>query len=213
MGMELAEEDRWPSAAAMREALLAVAPAATTAEVSRWVRRFGQEYLEGREKLIVDEESTWRQRASTVTASGADPAPPSRSGPADSLRASVVPVLPVSHRFQWAMVAALMLIGGLLASILVMLSQRPEGPAPAAAAPPPIAPPLADVERPAPAAPTATAAEIADAAAPPKVDLPLAPARPRLFAPRAAPPAAPTADCNPPFYFDGKKKVFKPGCL
>jgi eukaryotic-like serine/threonine-protein kinase len=219
MGMELAEEDRWPSAAAMREALLAVAPAATTAEVSKWVRLHGQEYLEGREKLIVEEESTWRQRASTVTASGADPGPPSRSAPADSLRASVVPVLPVSHRFQWAMVAALMLIGGLLTGILMMLSQRPADPAPAAPAPPAIAPPPPPSTPEAlPAPPATTAAEPADAA-PPKVAPGSPPSRPamtamaRPFVPRAAPPPAPTADCNPPFYFDGKKKVFKPGCL
>jgi hypothetical protein len=29
----------------------------------------------------------------------------------------------------------------------------------------------------------------------------------------AADEPAPAADCNPPFYFEGKRKVFKDGCL
>ena len=37
------------------------------------------------------------------------------------------------------------------------------------------------------------------------------PVVPRVNAP--TPPPAPAGDCNPPFYFDGKKKIFKPGCL
>jgi serine/threonine-protein kinase len=37
------------------------------------------------------------------------------------------------------------------------------------------------------------------------------PVVPRVTAP--TPPPAPAGDCNPPFYFDGKKKIFKPGCL
>jgi serine/threonine-protein kinase len=39
--------------------------------------------------------------------------------------------------------------------------------------------------------------------------------RPVVSAPKAAPaaPAAAGSDCNPPFYFEKKKKVFKPGCL
>jgi hypothetical protein len=33
-------------------------------------------------------------------------------------------------------------------------------------------------------------------------------------APRpAAPPSTAAPDCNPPFYFSGKKKIFKAGCL
>jgi hypothetical protein len=34
--------------------------------------------------------------------------------------------------------------------------------------------------------------------------------------PATTPPPAPAAakpDCDPPFYFDGSKKIYKPGCL
>jgi serine/threonine-protein kinase len=31
--------------------------------------------------------------------------------------------------------------------------------------------------------------------------------------PAAATPSAPKADCDPPFYFEGVKKVFKANCL
>jgi eukaryotic-like serine/threonine-protein kinase len=215
-GMELAEADRWPTAGAMREAVLAVVPAAGPAEVSRWVKLHGQEYLEGRQKLIVDEESTWRQRASAVPEATAVPQPPSsRSGAADgSLRASVVPVAAASHRFQWAMIAALALIGAVLTGILVLLLQRPsEAPAVTAAPAAPSAPP---VPAPAPApspVQIATPAPTTSADAAPPVAQPASPLRMRPVAPRAAPTAAPSIDCNPPFYFDGKKKVFKPGCL
>jgi serine/threonine-protein kinase len=226
MGMEVLEDDRWPSAAAMRDALLAAAPPATPAEVSRWVKVHGHEYLEGREKLIVEEESTWRQRASNEPTPAADAKPPSsRSAAGDgSLRASVVPVATASHRFQWAVVAVLGVIGALLTGILVLLLHKPAEPV--LAAPAPSAPAVvmealpapvevaraAPAATAAPAAPTATASASAEAA-PPRTQPALFPVRPKPFAPRAAATAAPATDCNPPFTFDGKKKVFKPGCL
>jgi serine/threonine-protein kinase len=31
--------------------------------------------------------------------------------------------------------------------------------------------------------------------------------------PREHTPAAPAVDCNPPYYFQGDKKIFKPACI
>jgi serine/threonine-protein kinase len=80
-----------------------------------------------------------------------------------------------------------------------------------------------------PSDPTSDAKAVPEALAPPaptrltRVAPP--PAPPRVFyasRPAAPPPRAPTAgpaqtsapaDCNPPFYFEGPKKVFKPSCL
>jgi serine/threonine-protein kinase len=42
----------------------------------------------------------------------------------------------------------------------------------------------------------------------------VAPARVETKAPpRAEPKPAATTSCNPPYYFDGDKKIFKPSCL
>ncbi len=110
----------------------------------------------------------------------------------------------------------------------------PAAPAPSGyeAAPPPLAE-VVPVEPPAAApasadpkqAPSPTASATAPgptASAAPAVEVRPPPVRRALAAPRMAPappaapsppPAAHSTDCNPPFYFDGKKKVFKPGCL
>ncbi len=234
-GTALAPEDRWPTARAMGEALSAAVPAATPAEVSRWVKQLGRAYLEGRERLIVSEESTWREHASEHL--DTDAAPES-SGPAatashtraeGTLRPSALPLLTAPARADRAIIAALVVVGGLLAAIVVLLVQRPVG-TPATAAPPPItapAPtPLAIASAPPPSAqePDASVATVDPPPAPaPRAVIParlrgplVPPPAPSAPPPRAAvpPPApAPALDCNPPFYFDGKKKVFKPGCL
>lgn len=110
-------------------------------------------------------------------------------------------------------------------------SPPPSQPAPSAS---PASAPSASAAATAAAAPETTdEAASAKAAARAPATAPPAP-RPRVIyvpapAPRpaAAPPAAPAVttappekpaassktDCNPPFYFEGSKKVFKPGCL
>jgi serine/threonine-protein kinase len=95
---------------------------------------------------------------------------------------------------------------------------------PEASTPPPLA---STVEaKPSPPAVVSTAAP----SAPPTTEKPkiLAPARPVWTPPRpspvvrppppppeARPPAAPapSTNCSPPFYYEGSKKIFKPGCL
>src|SRR5207302_11451605 len=76
----------------------------------------------------------------------------------------------------------------------------------AAAAPPPPAPP----PRPAPVLRTvAHPAAKRIAPSPP-------PATKRTVPPPAPPPHAvprPAVDCNPPYYYDGTKKIFKPTCV
>jgi serine/threonine-protein kinase len=225
-------EDRFASGSEMAEALLAVAPAATAAEVSRWVKQLGKEYLEGREALIVAEESTWRQRASGVPLGAEEPSSKSAPGtgtPPETLRPSVVPVVQGHGRAQRLILLALALIGALLAGILAILLRRaPEPAAAPASASVAIAQAAKEKQASTPeAAPTsavtATVTASASASATATATAVAAPARARgparsAPAPRAAEPApaanpAPANDCNPPFYFDGKKKVFKPGCL
>jgi serine/threonine-protein kinase len=232
--MAFAPEDRWATAAEMREALLQAASAATAAEVSAWVKQLGREYLEGREKLIVTEESTWRQRASAAPTDEPAAGPATQPSPTgETLRPSEIPVITGDRgRAQWAIAGSLAVIGALLAGIMLILLRGPSDPAPvstasaaasanASAAVVPATIEATAVARPEPA-PTATVTATASASAPLPA-APRAPVRPIIMPPRApaprapaaapAPAPAPSADCNPPFYFDGKKKVFKPGCL
>ncbi|MFT3770676.1 MAG: serine/threonine-protein kinase [Minicystis sp.] len=224
--MAFAPEARWASAAQMREALLEATSAATAAEVSRSVKLLGKEYLEGREKLIVGEESSWRQRASALPAASEElsAASSSQASTGGTLRPSEVPVVRERGRAQWAIAGALAVIGALLVGILFILVRRPAEPA-VASAPVVQAPSVVTMTAESvgaqtiapPPAPTATASASASAEAKPEKAAPArAPARPAPAPPPRAPAAAPAPaapDCNPPFYFDGKKKVFKPGCL
>jgi serine/threonine protein kinase len=93
----------------------------------------------------------------------------------------------------------------------VMPSPPPVEPAPAPLPPPAPAPEPVAMPPPAPpqVAPPAKRAPVhVVKKAPPK------PAPPPAKAPAPPPPpAAKPADCNPPYYFDGDKKIFKPACV
>jgi eukaryotic-like serine/threonine-protein kinase len=234
-GLSFAMEDRFTSAAEMQDALLKAAPAATPVEVSKWVKLLGKEYLEGREKVIVSEESSWRRQRSALPSAGVEEstehsavgsAPGVASQPsatATALQTSLMAPIsaPPRPRSQWATVGALLLVGGLLGAILLLLVRAPVEPSSVVAAtmsttstalsPQPTAAPVAP-----PPAPVEAAASSADGGA--TTSAPATRPAPvfRAAAPRvtaAPPPPAPTGDCSPPFYFDGKKKIFKPGCL
>jgi eukaryotic-like serine/threonine-protein kinase len=213
-GLALAAEDRWPRALEMADALLDAVPRASAAEVARWVKHLGKAYLEGREKIIVTEESTWRQRPSL------DAGPPEPDSGA-TLRPSALAVESTRRRrVERGLAAALLALGAVLAGVIALLVRRPADPAPAAL-PPPAAPEAiaaitVTAEPPPPPLPPPHATTPAPSAAPPPGPRPFVPRGPLIASPvpRMPPPAATTApDCNPPFYFDGKKKVFKTGCL
>ncbi len=250
-GLAFAMEDRFKTAAEMADALLKAAPTATPAEVSKWVKLLGKEYLEGREKVIVSEESSWRKQRSVIpgapdavpeevterSAPGSAPSVVSQpSATATALQTTVMAQLPPPSRgrAQWAIVGVLMLIGGLLAAILLLMVKNPRV---ASASLEPAAPtPTATALAAAPALTTTTDAAVASATTPSpassdagsaasatstatathttppvaRVPAVVVPVVPRVT---AAPASTPTGDCNPPFYFDGKKKIFKPGCL
>jgi len=245
-GLSFEMADRFTTAADMQDALLKVAPAATPAEVSKWVKLLGKEYLEGREKVIVSEESSWRKQKSIMPgapgAEGITDEPSVHSAPgvtmqssatATALQTSVMAPAPVPtrSRAQWVIVAALLLIGGLLGAILFLMMKKPPeatiAVSPTSAPPPPattMATTLAAAPSPIASAPAAIAsaaatadsgaassAPTADAAAAPAAPVFRAPPVTRVIVPTPSPAVA--SDCNPPFYFDGKKKIFKPGCL
>jgi serine/threonine-protein kinase len=156
--MALSAEDRWNTAHEMADALVAAVPQASRAAVSRWVKELGEPYLVGRERLLVTEESTWRQHPSIapdgdVETAGDEPLPGSSALPFaapsppseahDTLRPSAVSVME-RRRFESAVVAALVVIGGMLVSVLALLlrgpverqvAAQPQGPEPSTALP------------------------------------------------------------------------------
>jgi eukaryotic-like serine/threonine-protein kinase len=243
-GLSFAMADRYETAAEMQDALLKAAPIATPAEVSKWVKLLGREYLEGREKVIVSEESSWRRQKSAVpgapdvpveeaterSAPGSAPGVASQpSATATALQTSVMAPIaaPERGRAQWAIVGVLLLIGGLLGAILLLLIKSPKEATPIAGAtttttlaaaptslpsPEPVASAAVPITRPGSSADSGADSSAPTGAAPLATPSPRAvPAARRAIAP--TPPPAPASDCNPPFYFDGKKKIFKPGCL
>ena len=212
--MAFAADERYATAAEMLDAVREAAPAATATEVSRWVKLLGKEYLEGRERLIVSEESTWRQRTSAVPTADAPVPPAPASEPTGTLRASVLPAVQGRAQGHRALVTALTFVGALLVGILLQQARRPPPPS-TAASPAQPAPPLTTPVAVAVAAPpSATASARVDAGPAPSAP-PRPAARATQYAPRvaASPQGAPSIECSPPFYFDGKKKIFKPGCL
>jgi serine/threonine-protein kinase len=195
--MALAPKDRWGTAHEMADALLAAVPAAPRAAVSCWVRELGKAYLEGRERLLVTEESTWRQ----LEESGVEPMPPSparpvaalssRSEAGDTLRPSAVPVMERRRRrrFESAVVAALLVIGGMLVGILVLLFRargEPTVAAPPAPEPPPALTLTAEAAPVPPAPPPAETAQVRAWPGVPASSRP--PLRPFVTPPKGAPP-------------------------
>jgi eukaryotic-like serine/threonine-protein kinase len=168
---------------------------------------------------------------------GPSPAPAQllvQSPAEDDARARRIPPMP------WLVAGGLLLIVGILLGLLVARTNAPEAAAPTS--PPPgrsalFKSPAAK----APEVPAATgSAAVASAAVAPLASSPptkpsvstsvprspsprasaAQPAQPDRVAPStvaATPPAAssppPKADCNPPFYFEGTKKLYKAGCL
>jgi serine/threonine-protein kinase len=245
--------DRYESAQAMLEALVAAAPPAPATAVAAWVKAAGAPYLEARDRALAlaeeraaafgDAAPFEPEAASGAAALGASPGSERNLPTAlSSTSASAVYARGPSHLTP-ALLAALVLLTGVLAgSNLVLflrlpaLSAAATAPAsPAAAAvtsapvlgsePPPDVP-VGSAPRPPAMPPRADSAPHAEAAhaAPPRAEAaphpaPTAHAPPRGPAPSPTRPA-PTAgagaakvDCTTPFFFQGSKKVYKPACL
>jgi eukaryotic-like serine/threonine-protein kinase len=122
----------------------------------------------------------------------------------------------------WTAIGALLIIVAVLS--VLMIVRRDPPPAVAAPAPKVVAPVVTAVvpSMPAPTSPSATTTVSTPARSePPPQQRPVvvitrvAPAPVVVQAPPAARPSAstPPADCNPPFYFEGSKKIFKQNCL
>lgn len=240
--LDVATRRRWATAADMEEALATAAPVATGPDVAAWLRAVGREFLDEREKMIAEEEASWRRAAGTMPL-------PAITTPEPELvldlepEPDVVPHVSERHSHSFfirrgtaALVLAAVALFGALLAVLARGAEHsipPPSPAPASASAPtpspPIDPPNAPpaisnvVEKspdkpPPPPPPPIVVKKPTVAPAPVRIRA-VRPPPPRptppvhTAAPSAPKPPAVTLDCTTPFYFEGKKKVFKAGCL
>jgi len=232
-GLAVKVEDRWQTASEMEEALAEALPPASSADVGQWLKALGKEFLEGREKMIAAEEASWRRSAPpTSTRATSQPGRTSRAG---ILSGSMVSLQ--KKRTKYAIGAMFALLLGLGVAFAMRGSESAEvatatktEPAPAAAqpvvtplAPAPVVHDATVAREPAPteeakAAPAAPKPRIVRAVRQQQVQR-SAPVRATPVATKPTPApvaAAPTPakdDCNPPYYFEGRKKIFKSACL
>ncbi len=240
-GLAIDARERWATAIDMEAALSDVMTPAPTHDVAAWVRDVGREFLDARDKLIAAEEGSWRRRCAAArpptevivdeiavprTTTAEQPPITAAELPTPSVRPSLL------HRPS-VMIAACAALGIVLAFGIAFLGREvdpappPPRPAPAVA-PPPVSRDHT-VVRPAVVVRAATAEPTPTVAPPPPPPPKPRPAPPVVRAPqivkrappKQAPPppppppakAAPAASCNPPYYFVGAKKVFKPSCV
>jgi serine/threonine-protein kinase len=252
---------RWQTAADMEEAIAGAVPIASATDVAQWLKAVGKDFIEEREKMIAEEEASWRRAGSVPpVASPTLEIPASHATePGDS---------PMGHlllkRGPSLLIGVLAFLLALSVTFLFRDLRRTKP------APPPQArvesfiphppPPAAHIEH-APVAVKEVTVERKKPVVVEKIETPVeklpekqperqidkqvekqkddddkprekvvstptrsrvvrtppprpsAPSRTQEKAEKPAQKAAPTLDCSTPFYFEGKKKVFKPGCL
>lgn len=210
--------ERWATAGEAMGALLEALPPALPAVVADWVSLIGQEYLERCQQLLASNEDSWRSTSKiAIPASGFKIV--TRAPAADSPEADPS----VSVRFEaprrttgilpWAaagllLLASAALIGALLAGRTApTVAQR-------------VVPPLIELPTviitPEPTPTVAASPAITQA---PKPHVVWKSPPPATHAPTSAPAPSAAAftngsvDCDPPFYYEGTKKIFKPSCM
>jgi serine/threonine-protein kinase len=247
---------RWQTAADMEEAIAAAVPIASATDVAQWLKAVGKEFIEEREKMIAEEEASWRR-------AGSVPPIPSPTLESPASHATEPGESPVGHLFVKRGPSLLIGVLAFLLALSVTFLFRdlrrtkpapppqarvenfvPHPPLPAAhIEPAPVAVKEVTVERKKPAIVDNVEKPVEkpidkpvekqiekqkDDDDKPREKVASTPTRSRAVrtsSPRPSPPprtpekqappqkAAVTLDCSTPFYFEGKKKVFKPGCL
>jgi hypothetical protein len=226
----------------MERALLDAVPPAPPSEVAAWVKSLGKEFLDGRDKVIAAEEQSWRRahgstpgpvplRLATVpgtvrTGTKHPAAPGSKKNTIIVVLGALIVVLGIGLVFAMSSGSPKVhtpapppAAPAVAAPVATPQPERAAQPEPVAQPEPPPEPAAKPVE---PATKTAAAALGTALAAPPVRTATVrrhAPVRaavrpPEPVAPAVAPPPAPAPDdCNPPYYFEGEKKIFKPACI
>ncbi len=238
-GLAVRLEDRWQTAAEMEEALAEALPPASPADVAAWLKALGKEFIDGREKMIAAEEQSWRRSSATIPPASRPSSQPGPTTRAGFLSGSMIALqkrttklaIVAGFALLLGMWIAFALRGGASPDLAAAAASPPPPPAPAAApAPAPSVAPLPPVTHDATVAHEPVAQDEPKPAPKPAQPKPVqhvavhqvskpAPPPPKP-APRPEPqpvakvaPEKPKDDCNPPYYFEGRKKIFKPACL
>ena len=233
-GLAVRLEDRWQTAAEMEEALTEALPPASAQDVGAWLRALGKDFLEGRDKMIAAEEASWRRAAPPVSTRAASQ--PGRVSRAGILSGSMIRLQKKSTKL---VIGALAMVVFALSIMVVMRSSHNpdvEAATTTKVEPQPIAPQPAIAAPVVPPPPVVHDATVAREPAPVEDEKPAPRPRPIIRivrheppprqiaqkaiakkeptpAPVAAAPAPAKDDCNPPYYFEGRKKIFKPACI
>ena len=284
-GLSVDAKERWETAADMEAALATAVPPASPTGVAAWLKALGKAFLEGRDRVIAEEEQSWRRsalssaprRLGTQTPVAGVPTARAASQPGigTGTKPGVTaerPRLPARKLGTLIAAAGAAVVVASIAFIIFLAHDSSSGGPPVTPAALPVSAPAAPVAT-TPSAPPVAAAQPAAATAttptaapepmpvvvpPPTEEAPQenahpAPVRPTMVtrnhvihtppaarrpvttaAPQPAPPPPPPApaavapappppapapeqkpatDCNPPYYFQGDKKIFKPQCL
>jgi serine/threonine protein kinase len=211
-GMAVDLSVRYPTAADMERELTRAIPPASTSEVAAWVRSVGKSFIEGRDKIIAAEEASWRRTHANIATM-----PGRRLTPVPGeLRQLTAADMSVSARSMpqpqpqrgGKMIIAVLGILVVLLGIGAVFAMKGGSKSEPSAKPPAEKPPVKKtIQRP-PPRPAVVKQEKKKEEAPPANPI-------KQAIPEAKPAAAdkPKDDCNPPYYFEGQKKVFKPQCL
>ena len=232
--------DRWTTASTMEEVISNAVPLASGTDTAEWLATAAREFLEERERMVAEEEARWRSRGRAISVSmPADLAIPiarESSGPVYALE--LLPALRfvswVKHRVSPRVAVGL---GSSLLLLLLLVLAWPHGHAapprlptdepavvmpPAAAILPPVIPtpeercappPVVTHTVPPPRPPQPAVKHVVRALKAAALVKPPPPTPKAIQAPRPPPPKPPAVNCNPPYYYDGAKKVFKPACV
>jgi eukaryotic-like serine/threonine-protein kinase len=218
--------ERFATANEAMEAMLdALGPAKPTV-VAEWVAIAGREYLERCNNLLASNEDSWRSTSKiAIPASGTHPVAgfkktSTRVVDSPDAEPSISVRLVEQRRtpglLAWIAAGVLLFASAIL--LVVLLTRRTE-PAVAIEPPPIIVPAVVVTPEPTPA--------IVPSAIPTQQQQqqPVLRAQsravwkppPAVTQAKNAPPPAPSAtqavDCDPPFYYEGAKKIFKPSCM
>jgi len=268
-GLAIELHERFSDAATMEKALSAVIPPASTMQVAAWLKSLGRDFLDNRDKVLAEEEASWRR---TAAPGRLTPVPGERR--ALSRMSSEVSKISMARSLSHTKPSKTSsVIIGLLAAVVVVLgvvivivmstgsdkSDRAANAADPAAAPasttpaatpktvppatPPAAPAAAAVTPPAPSPketppppiveppaltvkkekeqappPVRRVVQVRQVASPPPAKTVQVTKAPVKTVPDAGPAqevkaAGSAVDCNPPYYFEGSKKIFKPNCI
>jgi serine/threonine-protein kinase len=205
-GLSVEAEGRYPTAAEMEAALATAVPPASPTGVAAWLKALGKSFLEGRDRVIAEEEASWRRSALSSSPRRLTSIPPElrsvrRLGSERDAAGSVqLPQAPEENDRK--LVMAVIAGGALLLALIVMLVILVRGhdhavtpsasavdtppPAPAAALPVTIPP--------TPPSPPALTVAMPPAASPPEV----APAASVTVAPAVSAVVVPPPSPEPP---------------